>query len=348
VTVPTFLAIARPALDSRAPAGREVSRSPKAGARRRRGVAVSSWAIGALSALLAWQGWQALASSPDGPRHAITAEGMVLVGPAVLAVVAFALLAERLWPAVPRPLNSVGHRQDALYLAVYVLVAVPVVTLLGTGFAVTVLRLAPWISRHPFAGFPRWTLVLLAVLLTDACNWVAHYLNHRLGTFWRYHALHHSQEEMSILTAFRAHPLVHASFQVAALPIFLLGTAGEIPLAVLVVYIVLSTLPHANVRWSFGPLGHLLVSPSYHRMHHDEADLRGVNLGTVFVIWDLLAGLAVFPTKGSAPVATGLRGRPVPVEQSPDAGSCFEVLVRQLFDPLWKPTQQPLPEEARR
>ncbi len=49
---------------------------------------------------------------------------------------------------------------------------------------------------------------------------------------------------MSILTAFRAHPLVHTSFQLAALPLIVFGTGGAVPASVLVAYVVLSTLPH--------------------------------------------------------------------------------------------------------
>ncbi len=106
---------------------------------------------------------------------------------------------------------------------------------------------------------------------------------------------------MSILTSFRAHPLVHTSFQLAAIPLVVLGTGGAVPASVLVGYVVLSTLPHANVNWNFGPLRYVVVSPAYHRFHHDRADRRGVNLGTVLVVWDVLAGLAVFPARGPGP-----------------------------------------------
>jgi sterol desaturase/sphingolipid hydroxylase (fatty acid hydroxylase superfamily) len=288
----------------------------------------------AVAVVLAWRGWTALGQAGSGPLHAVTAEGMVLVGPAVLLMVALVLLAERRWPAVSRPLAAAGHRQDAAYLALYVLVAVPAVALLGTGFAVTVFRLAPWLAIHPLSPAPRWALVMVALVVMDACNWTAHVLNHRIGTFWRFHALHHSQEEMSILTSFRAHPLVHASFQIAALPLLVLGTSGAVPLPVLMGYVLLSTLPHANVTWDFGPLRSVIVSPAYHRLHHDRADTRGVNLGTVLVLWDVLAGLAVFPERGAAPVATGLAGRPVPVEQEAGGRGWAGLLARQLGEPL--------------
>jgi sterol desaturase/sphingolipid hydroxylase (fatty acid hydroxylase superfamily) len=306
---------------------------------------MGKWLLLAVSGLLGWQGWEAMRSA-DGLRHALLTEELILVGPAVLLMVGLTLLAERRWPAVRRPFGAAGHRQDAAYLVLYIVVAVPAVLVLGTGFAVTLFRLAPWLSIHPLATAPRWLVIVAALVVMDGCNWAAHYLNHRITTFWRFHALHHSQEEMSILTSFRAHPLVHASFQVAALPLLVLGTSGALPLTVLVGYVLLSTLPHANVGWDFGPLRKVIVSPAYHRLHHDRTDTRGVNLGTVLVLWDVLAGRAVMPERGAAPVATGLAGRPVAVEQAPAASGAgrwagVPVMVHQLLEPLWSGERAP-------
>ena len=224
-------------------------------------------------------------------------QGVVLIGPAVLALVVLAVAAERLWPAVARPVGAAGHRQDAAYLVLYVAVAVPAVTLIGSGAATVLQRFDGGFTLHPFAGLPRWALVAVVLVLIDLANWTSHLYNHRVDAFWRFHALHHSQEEMSILTSFRAHPFVHTSFQLTAVPLIVLGTGGAVPASVLVGYIVLSTMPHANVNWGFGPLRYVIVSPAYHRLHHDRDDRRGVNLGTVLVLWDVLAGLAVFPTR---------------------------------------------------
>ena len=98
-------------------------------------------------------------------------------------------------------------------------------------------------------------------------------------------------------------------------------------------------MPHTNVNWSFGPLRYMLVSPAYHRLHHDRDDRRGVNLGTVLVLWDVLAGLAVFP--GGEPVRTGLAGRPLPVEQEAGAG-----FLRTMGWQLWSPVRGAVPVES--
>jgi hypothetical protein len=74
---------------------------------------LGTWAVVGATATLAAVGWRALATAPGGPWHAMVTQGVVLVGPAVLALVVLALAAERLWPAVARA----GQRQDAAYLA---------------------------------------------------------------------------------------------------------------------------------------------------------------------------------------------------------------------------------------
>jgi sterol desaturase/sphingolipid hydroxylase (fatty acid hydroxylase superfamily) len=313
-------------------------------ATRPSGGSLGIWAVVGATATLAAVGWRALAAAPGGPWRAMVTQGVVLIGPAVLALVVLAVAAERLWPAVVRPVGAAGHRQDAAYLVLYVAVAVPAVTLIGSGAATVLQRLDGGFTLHPFAGLPRWALVAVVLVLIDLANWTSHLYNHRVDAFWRFHALHHSQEEMSILTSFRAHPFVHTSFQLTAVPLIVLGTGGAVPPSVLVGYIVLSTLPHANVTWGFGPLRYVIVSPAYHRLHHDRDDRRGVNLGTVLVLWDVLAGLAVFPARrrdaGVAPtpvplpvpVSTGLAGRPLPVEQASGAG-----IVRTMGRQLWSP-----------
>ena len=168
----------------------------------------------------------------------------------------------------------------------------------------------------------------------DGCNWLAHYADHRFEALWRVHALHHSQEELSVLTSFRAHPLSHLpGFMLAAVPPFvLLGSRGAPVLISL--YVCLGTIPHANLDWSYGPLGRVLVSPAYHRLHHAvDADV-GRNLGVVLTVWDVLVGRADFPAPGGPVRKTGLRGRPVPVEQAEAARWRPEMLVAQLAEPF--------------
>jgi sterol desaturase/sphingolipid hydroxylase (fatty acid hydroxylase superfamily) len=51
---------------------------------------------------------------------------------------------------------------------------------------------------------------------------------------------------------------------------------------VLTAYSGLGALPHANVRWTYGRAGKVLISPACHRIHHAASGRLDINLGTVF------------------------------------------------------------------
>lgn len=259
------------------------------------------------------------------------------VGPALLATVGLLFLAERRWPAVRRPALARPHLVDAGYLALFAVVVLPLLTVVQTGFAVEVARHGRFLLLGRLPVVPQVAVVVVVLVAMDAMNWLAHLANHRWVALWRLHALHHSQEDMSVFTTFRTHPLVHAAYLPAMLPALVLGASGTVPAVALVAYGCLVTLPHANLRWTFGPVGRVLVSPGYHRLHHarDADGPRGaVNLGFVLVCWDQLAGRAAYPAVGAA-VATGIAGRPVPVEQAATgAAGSVRVVLAQLAQPF--------------
>jgi sterol desaturase/sphingolipid hydroxylase (fatty acid hydroxylase superfamily) len=280
-------------------------------------------------------GYQALASS-GGVLDRLVAAPEQTLGPGLVIFVLVVVALERSWPAVRRPLLAKGHVVDFTYLATFALIVVPVLSLVQTGFAVEVDRHLPFLllGRIPLA--PRVLVVIAILAATDGVNWFIHVLNHRSQTLWRLHALHHSQEDMSVLTTFRTHPLLHVCYIPAALPALILASSGQVPDTALVVFGCLVALPHANLRWTFGPLGRVFVSPAFHRLHHAPS-LPGrsgsVNFGFVLACWDRLAGCAVDPGNG-APCATGLNARPVPVEQASDPKAIPATVMAQLTQPF--------------
>jgi sterol desaturase/sphingolipid hydroxylase (fatty acid hydroxylase superfamily) len=256
-----------------------------------------------------------------------------LAAPLLVTLVVATGVCERIWPAEPRPLLARGHVQDALYLALHAIVVIPLMTLLSVGAATLVGGHAHWIEL-PTRDWPVWLLVPLTIVAMDGANWLAHYADHRLDALWRFHALHHSQEELSVLTSFRAHPLMHTTgFLLATIPVVALMPARPIAPVLITVYVCIGTLQHANLRWTFGPLGRVLVSPAYHRFHH-ACDDQAVNLGVVLTVWDILTGYARFPARGDGLARTGLDGRPVPVEQDDPARRAPMLVARQLIEPF--------------
>jgi sterol desaturase/sphingolipid hydroxylase (fatty acid hydroxylase superfamily) len=213
-------------------------------------------------------------------------------------------------------------------------VVIPLMTLLSVGAAALISGHAQWIELRPAQNWPGWLLVPLTIVAMDAANWLAHYADHRFIVLWRFHALHHSQEELSVLTSFRAHPLMHTTgFLLASVPVVVLMPGRAIDPVLITAYVCIGTLQHANLRWTYGPLGWALVSPAYHRLHH-ATDIQDVNLGVVLTIWDVLARRARFPSRAGHISRTGLDGRPVPVEQGDAATSPLRVMASQLIEPF--------------
>ena len=288
--------------------------------------------IAGLAAWLSWQGWEALEQS--GVGRAINIDRFDLAGPTVIGFVLVVMTVEQLWPAERRPVLARGHLLDLGYLLFYALLVIPLIVLIGSGFADLLARDAPWLVLPRLPAVPRWCFVALAVLGIDAVDWLAHFGNHKITALWRLHAVHHSQEELSILTTFRAHPLVHVSFVISAIPILAVESNTATPAAVLTAYACLGALPHANVRWTYGKLGRIMISPAYHRIHHAATGRLDTNLGTVFTFWDMLSRRAIFPHRDGVPGPTGLAGRPVPVEQSGARPRLARTILTQLAEPF--------------
>jgi sterol desaturase/sphingolipid hydroxylase (fatty acid hydroxylase superfamily) len=308
---------------------REKAEAPGISIRR---VCLPSVVVAGLAAWLSWLGWEALAQY--GPVHSIWAGQFELAGPVVTGFVLTVFLIEQVWPAQRRPVMARGHLLDLVYMLAHALVVVPLIVLLGAGFSTGLARLAPWLVLPRFSAVPGWCYIALAVLAIDAVDWLVHLGNHRITSLWRLHAVHHSQEELSILTTFRAHPLVQVSFLVTAVPILAIGHNAVTPAVVLTAYACLGALPHANVRWTYGKLGAVFISPAYHRIHHRATGRLDINVGTVFTFWDVLSRRAVFPAADRAVIPTGLSGRPVPVEQAGDRPRFARTFLTQWAEPF--------------
>ena len=95
---------------------------------------------------------------------------------------------------------------------------------------------------------------------------------------------------------------------------------GALSVTLLVVYGAIVAFAHSNTNLGFGPLERIFVSPNYHRIHHKLDGPQDVNLGFALTIWDQLFRRAVFPTEETIRADTGLRGRPLIVEQASTRG----------------------------
>jgi sterol desaturase/sphingolipid hydroxylase (fatty acid hydroxylase superfamily) len=291
--------------------------------------------VTALSAWLAVVGALALAKDNNLWGAVNGARGR-MIGPGLAVFIVVVMMAEQRWPAERRPLLARAHLVDAGYLALYAVFVIPLLTLVNEGFYLEINHHAPWLVLARAPVVPRVGIALVIIVAMDGLLWAAHVANHRFRSLWRLHALHHSQEDLSVFTTFRTHPLIHATYLPGSvLPALVLGASGGVPAWGLVAYGCLVTLPHANLNWGLGPLGRVIVSPAYHRVHHarDLGPQGNVNFGFALVVWDRLAHRAVFPS-GVAPLPTGISDRSVPVEQLAAARALPGVVAAQLAQPF--------------
>jgi len=305
--------------------------------------------IGLLAVALATIGW---ASHFGGASYASSTSALrvVLVGPVTLAVLGVFLVAERIRPAQQRPLVARGHRQDVLFTIFNASLVAPLVTALSLSFSEVARRVAPWIVLPRIGVVPRWAAIALIFVAMDWCNWCAHLANHRVLALWRFHELHHSQEDMNVLTVFRTHPLIHVSYLVALIPGTVLLANGALSTTLLVIYGAIVAFAHSNTNLGFGPLGRLFVSPNYHRIHHRLKGRQDVNLGFALTIWDQLFRRAVYPNPDTIRADTGLPGRPLVVEQASPRPRHLAVFVAQLvapFRPVNRLTDLPPNDDSR-
>jgi sterol desaturase/sphingolipid hydroxylase (fatty acid hydroxylase superfamily) len=296
------------------------------------------WVVGA--AVLIGFGW---ASNWGGVSYAgsVGILRIIVLGPLALAVIGPILILERLRPAQRRALVARGHRQDVLYTLLNVALVVPLVTALTLSFAELVNRALPWLVLPRMGIVPRGVAVALVFVAMDGCNWFVHLANHRVRMLWRFHELHHSQEDLNALSVFRTHPFLHVSYVLALLPGVILVHNGVVSSLLLVLYGGWVALAHSNTNLTFGPLGRVLVSPNYHRIHHRLEGAQDVNLGFALTIWDQLFHRAVFPTAETVRIDTGIPGRPLTVEQEGPRPRHLAALAAQLVGPF-RPMREPV------
>ncbi|MFZ9286410.1 MAG: sterol desaturase family protein [Burkholderiaceae bacterium] len=253
--------------------------------------------------------------------------GWLLVGLIQLAVM-LAIIAplQRLWPAEPLR-DRAAVRTDIIYTLIHRL---------------GVFRVAMFFALEPLLdsafgalramGVPRlqvdglwpgvtdlaWVSFLVYLLLFDFVDYWMHRAQHRWAWWWQLHALHHSQQQMTMWTDNRNHLLDDV---IRSVVLAVVAQAVGVPPAQFVLLVAITQLSenfqHANLRCSFGRIGERLwVSPRFHRVHH-SIHTGERNYGVLLPWWDMLFGTANFDARYDA---TGVRDA---VEQGRDYGRGF-------------------------
>lgn len=250
--------------------------------------------IGALLALAgAFAHWQEPQQLARWIRLLPGSMERLLLDPVTYGALFVILIAERIAPAVPRQQSlNAGALQDALYFFVLTPAAIIAVFMWLRVLDGLFEGSLSFLALDVGSAWSTPLLVVVALLFGDFLRWFHHWLRHKVPLFWKFHAIHHAQREMTAFTDARFHPLdLFVAQTVGFLPFFVLGgrlengVGAAAALALLVTWF--PRYYHANVRGRFGPLRYLLVTPQSHRVHHStEPAHADKNFGVIFSIWD--------------------------------------------------------------
>ncbi|XUM24189.1 sterol desaturase family protein [Bradyrhizobium oligotrophicum S58] len=160
-------------------------------------------------------------------------------------------------------------------------------------------------GHGPLAQLPEWLQGVLFLVLSDFMLYWTHRLFHG-GEFWKYHAVHHSSEDLEWISAARFHPINLILGTIAVDVILLMaGISPNVMIWVGPFTTFHSAFVHANLNWTLGPLKYVLATPVFHRWHHTSMELGGnTNFAGTFPIWDILFGTFRMP-EGQLPMAYG-------------------------------------------
>lgn len=143
---------------------------------------------------------------------------------------------------------------------------------------------------------PGWLQFVEAYLIAEITFYGIHRLAHTWHWLWKFHAVHHSSENLDWLASVRLHPtdMIIANI-VVGLPLILLGFSAETFGVWSVISTFLAVFNHANVRVSYGPLRWILADPHFHHWHHaNEPQAINKNFSGLPLL-DKLFGTAYMP-----------------------------------------------------
>ena len=106
---------------------------------------------------------------------------------------------------------------------------------------------------------------------------------------WRYHAVHHSSEDLDWISAARFHPVnIFLGSVLADVVLLLAGISPNVLVFLGPFTIAHSAFVHANLNWTLGPFKYVLAGPVFHRWHHTAAERGGEkNFASTFPVLDL-------------------------------------------------------------
>jgi sterol desaturase/sphingolipid hydroxylase (fatty acid hydroxylase superfamily) len=145
-------------------------------------------------------------------------------------------------------------------------------------------------------GLPLWQQCAAVLLIQDVLLYWIHRAFH-CRPAWSFHSVHHSPRVLDWMSASRVH-LVNdlLSYILADVAVLLVGFSPAALIALTPFNMIYSSMVHANLNWTFGPLRYVFASPVFHRWHHTTQG-EGIdrNFASTCPLLDVIFGTFYMP-----------------------------------------------------
>jgi sterol desaturase/sphingolipid hydroxylase (fatty acid hydroxylase superfamily) len=152
-------------------------------------------------------------------------------------------------------------------------------------------------------SWPKWTQLLLLLVIADFIQWNVHRILHRVPWMWQYHKVHHSVKEMGFAAHLRFHWMESIFYKTAQyIPLAMIGFGLEDFFIVYIFTTAIGHFNHSNLNISYGPLKYIFNNPKMHIWHHAKAlpdGTYGVNYAITLSIWDYIFRTNYIPKEGA-------------------------------------------------
>jgi len=170
-----------------------------------------------------------------------------------------------------------------------------------TLLAVLIVMLSDWCSQQQF-GIVYWlnagtgaTIIIAFLTLDFFGGWLVHITQHKIPVLWRFHVIHHADNNVDVTTGLRHHPVESVLRGV----FFFMGilVSGAPMYAVMIfqtILVITVAFTHANIslpKKVDKALSYVLISPNMHKVHHHwKQPFTDSNYGAILSIWDRMLG----------------------------------------------------------
>lgn len=220
----------------------------------------------------------------------------------LLAVMGLAVVLELSWRLLTRRGYDARELGGTLGVATGNVVFGALSAVLISGFYALAWHHSP--VRWPLDDWRSWAAGFVVV---EFVYYWFHRLSHEVRWMWASHAVHHTPEQMTLLSAIRlGWTNVFSGGWLLYVPVVLIGFDPRMILALLAFDLHYQFFLHTESVRRLGPLEWVLNTPSHHRVHHgSNPAYLDRNYGGVVIIFDRLFGTFAAERKDN-PVRYGL------------------------------------------